>query len=270
MDRGQESILVTGVTGRQGGAVARHLMDDGWHVRALVRDPSKPAAIAIARAGAELVVGDLLDTSSLDRAVAGAYGVYSVQTFRRGGVDDEVLQGVNLADSAKAASVRHFVYSSVRGADRPDGLFYVASKHRIEGHILQIGLPATVWRPVTFMENFLYQKDSILAGTISGPDPPAAMKQTIAVDDIGRFVALAFSDRERFLGVTMEIAGDEMPWTEAAATFARLLRRPVAYQQTGPTPEGPPPRAAELERLRSLIPDLVTLERWIEAQDWGA
>jgi uncharacterized protein YbjT (DUF2867 family) len=270
MDRNTETILVTGSTGHQGGAAARHLLAEGWHVRALVRDPSKPAALGIERAGAELVVGDLLDRSSLDRAAAGVYGVYSVQTFRDVGLEGEVAEGVNLADAAKAAGARHLVYSSVRGAGSPSEIPFVQSKQQIEAHIRQSGIPATIWRPVTFMENFLYQKDGIVAGTLQGPEPPDAMKQMIAVDDIGRFVALAFSDPQRFVGTTMEIASDEMTWAEVASTLQRVLDRPVAYEQTPGAFAAPAPGAADLTASRALIPDLMRFEDWVRALGWIA
>jgi uncharacterized protein YbjT (DUF2867 family) len=84
MAHGNQSLLVTGGTGRQGGAAARHLLAEGWHVRALVRDATKPASQALADAGAELFVGDLRDRSSVDAAVDGMYGVYSVQSLADG------------------------------------------------------------------------------------------------------------------------------------------------------------------------------------------
>lgn len=81
MDPTSKIILVTGATGQQGGAVARHLLTGNWRVRALVRDPLKPTAQALANQGAELVPGDLNDPASLDPALQGIYGVFSVQNF---------------------------------------------------------------------------------------------------------------------------------------------------------------------------------------------
>ena len=66
MSDNDKIILVAGATGQQGGAVARNLLKDGWKVRALVRDPKKDAAQALAKQGAELVQGDLNDSASLD------------------------------------------------------------------------------------------------------------------------------------------------------------------------------------------------------------
>jgi uncharacterized protein YbjT (DUF2867 family) len=267
MDRSDKTILVTGGTGRQGGAAARHVLADGWHVRALVRDPEKPAARELARAGAELVVGDLTNRASLDAAVAGAYGVHSMQTFREAGFDGEVAEGTNLADAAAAAGVRHFVYVSVFGADSEEGAPWVMSKRRIEAHVRETGMPCTIWRPVTFMEDFFSQRGDIRAGHLRTPNAADWIKQMIAVDDIGKFVALAFRDPEPWTGKATEIAGDAMPWTKVAEVFSRVLGRPVVYETIDPRPGMPtpqPPRMiVDIEALRESVPDLTSLADWV-------
>jgi len=278
MNRSDLTILVTGGTGHQGGAAARHILADGWHVRALVRDPDKAASRALADAGCELVVGDLLDRASLDRAVDGCHGVYSVQTPAGVGEEGEVREGVNLADAAAAAGVEQFVFSSVIGADLEHGSSYQRPKHAIEAHIAEIGIPATIWRPVSFMENFLWKKDQIMSGHLTDVVAPDVVRQFIAVDDIGKFVALAFREHDRFVGVTAEIASDEKTMPEVAALFALALDIPVEYEEVepaagmtavrNPAPGETPPRKADLEQLRLLVPDLWTLESWIAAQGW--
>lgn len=279
MKRSELTILVTGGTGRQGGAVAHHLLEDGWRIRALVRDLSKPAAQALAAAGCELVVGDLLHRDTLDRAVDGCHGVYSVQTPTGAGPDAEVQEGFNLADAAAEAGVAHFVFSSVIGADIEDGMMFQWPKHKIEAHIRELGMPATIWRPVSFMENFLHQKERILAGHLESPTAPDVVRQFIAVDDIGRFVALAFREHGRFAGVTAEIASDEMTMPEVAELFSLVLDIPVVHDEIEPPPgfaaaKNPalgetPPRSADLGTLRDLMPGgLTTVEQWIRAQDW--
>ena len=113
-----KTVLITGATGRQGGAVIRHMLPKGWKLRALTRNPDSKVAQELARRGIEVVHGDLEDLTSLDGAARGAYGVYSVQDFWSVGARREVQQGKNLADAAKKAGVVHFVYSSVGGAER--------------------------------------------------------------------------------------------------------------------------------------------------------
>ncbi len=147
-------VLITGATGRQGGGVIRHLLPKGWSLRALTRNPNSGAAKDLIDQGIEVFQGDLEDPSSLESAVRGAYGIYSVQDFWAVGAKREVQQGKNLADAAKKSGVEHFVFSSVGGAERNSGIDHWESKWEIEKHIRKLGLPATMIRPVAFMENY--------------------------------------------------------------------------------------------------------------------
>src|SRR5262249_25004259 len=134
--------------------VVRHMLAQGWKLRALTRNPDEDAARSLAARGVEVVCGDLEDSSSLTRAVHGARGVYSVQDFWSVGARREAVQGKNLADAAKNAGVEHFVYSSVGGAERNSGIDHWESKWEVEKHIRKLGLPATILRPAAFMENY--------------------------------------------------------------------------------------------------------------------
>ena len=274
VERSDKTIVVTGATGHQGGAVARHLLQEGWRVRALTRDPEKPAAQDLEAGGADVVRGDMLDRASLDAALVGAYGCFSVQTPREAGPEGEKQEGRNLADAAKAAGVEHFVYSSVIGAaDGDSSRPWVASKHFLETYIRDLGLPWTIWRPCSFMENFLGQAADIVRGVVRGPEPPGAVRQFIAVDDIGRFVALSFADRECWMNETTLIAGDRMHAGEIAEAFADVLERDVVYQQAVPPGQAPgqltaAPELANLSMLRDLMPGLRTLESWACEIDW--
>ena len=118
--RRRDRVLVTGATGRQGGATARALLAAGVPVRALVRDPSTDRPRSVAALGAELVTGDLDDRDSLVRAAQGARAVFSVQMPAMDGdtidFDGELAQGVNLIEGALAAEVPQFVHTSVSPA----------------------------------------------------------------------------------------------------------------------------------------------------------
>ncbi len=228
-----KTVLVSGATGRQGGAVVRHMLPKGWRLRALTRNPSSHPAQELARQGVEVVQGDLEDPPSLERAARGVYGIYSVQDFWTVGAKREVQQGKNLADAAKKAAVKHFLFSSVGGAERNSGIDHWQSKWEIEQYIRQLGLAATILRPVAFMEN--YYIDQVEIGILKGKllDPIRADKpyQTIANDDIGAFVALAFERPEEFLGMELEIAGSELTNAEAAQVFSRVLGKPVKFRK---------------------------------------
>ena len=113
MANSDKTVLVTGATGRQGGAVIRHMLPKGWKLRALTFKADGAAIQKLTEQGIEVVKGNLEDPASLERAARGAYGVYSVQDFWSVGAKREVQQGKNMADAAKKAGVEHFVYSSV-------------------------------------------------------------------------------------------------------------------------------------------------------------
>ena len=189
-----KTVLISGATGRQGGAVVCRMLSKGWKLRALTRDRGSYAAQDLTCKGLEVVEGDLEDSTSLEHAARGVYGIFSVQDFWQVGTRREVQQGKNLADAAKKAGVEHFVYSSVGGADRNSGIEHWESKWEIEKHIRKLGLPATILRPVAFMEN--YYIDQVEIGILKGKlmDPIRGDKpyQTIATEDIGAFAALAF------------------------------------------------------------------------------
>jgi uncharacterized protein YbjT (DUF2867 family) len=271
MDRSKCTIVVAGATGKQGGAVARKLIADGWAVRALVRDPDKPAARALAGLGASLVTGNLDDTESLQQAVGGVYGVYSMQSWADG-VDAEERQGKALADAAAAARVEHFVYSSVGGADRNTGVPHFESKARIEQRIHDVGLPFTIFRPVYFMENLLWQRDAICSGHIIPPINPDIPLQFIAVEDIASFVALAFRSPGGWLGHCTELAGDERTFLEIAKIFGALLGREVDVRPLVRPAEGERKIMArwfeeygfnaDIELLSNMLPSLHSLSEW--------
>src|SRR5947207_11214925 len=132
---GNKVILVSGATGRQGGALINHLLPKNWRIRALTRDPKSQTAVELSRKGAELVQGDMDDRASLEHAMRGAYGVFSVQDFWSVGAKREVQQGKNMADAASSTGIKHFVYSSVGGAERDSRIDHWESKWEIEKYI---------------------------------------------------------------------------------------------------------------------------------------
>ncbi len=285
VNNSDNTILVTGITGQQGGAVARHLLAKGWHVRGLSRDLSKPAVKVLQNAGAEVAQGDFDDRASLDAALNGVYGVFSVQNnwLPGVGVAGEVRQGKALADAAKAADVRHFVYTSVGGAERQTGIPHFESKWQIEQYVRFLDLPATILRPVAFIENFNWSRSQILNGHFpsAGLRPDKGM-QRIAVEDIGAFAALAFENPPAYLGQALEIAGDESTEAQIAEIFSRVIGRPVQIgQMTFGEGQQPDPEAikmfqwfndkgyaADIPALRKQYPALMNFETWLRNTGW--
>jgi len=277
------TVLVAGATGRQGGAVARALLERGYQVRGLTRDPDSERARVLAESGMEMVRGDFEDPASLDAALVGAYGAFSVQNFWDYDYESEVRQGKHFADAARRAGVAHFVYSSVAAAERNTGIPHFDSKFEIEQHIRAIGLPFTILRPVSFMENWEYQRDEILAGVLRAPQTPDSRHQQIAVRDIGYFAAEAFDHPDQWLGRALDIAGDQFTKQEIAGIFSRVIGRDVKYQQVPwavfEAEQGPEMTImerwfqetgydADVDRLRADHPHLLTLEQYLRASGW--
>ncbi len=233
MNKEGKTILVIGATGAQGGSVLRHLRAARWNVKALVRDPEKPTAKALAEQGVELVHGNLNDIESLKAAMNGVYGVFSVQQFWETGFDMEVQQGKNVADAAKAAGVQHLVYSSVDGAERKSGIPHFDTKGIIEEYILSLGIPNTILRPVFFMENFSTwfrpQQDENGSYSFMMGLPANRALQLISSDDIGAFAEIAFNNPGQFIGASLAIAGDEITMVEAAEILGSKIGKTVQF-----------------------------------------
>ena len=243
-------IVVTGATGKQGGATARHLLRQGWSVRALVRDPQSAAAQALRRAGAELVRGDFEDRASLDRVMEGAYGVFSVQPF---GYETEIRQGTQVADAAAAARVKHFVYASVGGVEEQIHWRPGFSKWVIERHIAELGLPATMLRPAGFMDDLVGPFYGVPQGQFAVPFTPDALVQVIATDDIGAIAAQAFAEPEVFIGQRIESASAALTSPQIAEALSRVAGYPIPYVQI------------PIDEVRKQSEDVARVCEWLNA-----
>lgn len=221
-------ILVTGATGRQGGAVYRHLRKKGFKLRALVRDPNSNQARQLMGNGQEVFQGSFDDPDSMMRAMDGVYGVFSVQSYTA----REIEQGEAVIEAASRRNVSHFVYSSVGSADEETGIPHFESKIKVEEHLRSSGLPYTIMRPVFFMENWHRRfGESIRNGQLQQPLSPTTSLQMVAVDDIGAFAALAFEHPDKWKNRTFSLAGDELSMQQIADAFARVTAQNVKYVQ---------------------------------------
>ncbi|MEJ2854035.1 MULTISPECIES: NmrA/HSCARG family protein [unclassified Saccharothrix] len=221
-------VVVTGATGRQGGAVARHLLASGRRVRALTRDPGSPAARELARLGAEVVRGDMGDLDSLRPVMHRADGVYSVQNHMISGLDAEIHQGRTVGDAALEAGVRHFVYGSA-GTGRPGtGVGSWESKLVVQKHLEALGLPLTVLRPMAFME--LMTDKGFYPPVTAWHLMPKLMGDDralpwLCVDDLGAVAARVFAEPERFVGVELALASDVVSLRECRALWVEVFGR---------------------------------------------
>jgi uncharacterized protein YbjT (DUF2867 family) len=279
------TVVVTGSTGQQGGAVARGLLERGHEVRAVTRDPDSSQAKALANAGATLVAASLEDTAAITKALEGATSLFAMTT-PSGGTDAETRQGVAAADAAKAAGV-HLVFTSVGSANRQTGVPHFDSKSEVEKHIAEVGVRATILAPVYFMENLSFAKEQLAKGIYPAALPPATTLAQIAIADIGAVAVRILEDAARFTGKRFDLAGDELSGNDVVAILSRVTGRPFAYAQVplevirqrmgedaakmyewfdrvGFTVDRP--------ALHRVFPDVAfhDFESWAKTQDWNA
>ena len=248
------TILITGVTGNQGGAVAQALQGTGFHLRGLTRKPDSERAAALARHGVDIVKGDLDDEATLRRALAGAWGVFGVQNAGEAGVEREEAQGKRLATLAREAGVEHYVYTSVGSAHKRTGVPHFDNKWRIEETVRGLRFPShVILRPVFFMENLL-APFSLQGSTLAWALGPGTKLQMIAVDDIGWFGARAFTDAAALNRREIDLAGDVRTMPEAAEILTEALGRPIAFAQT------------PIEQVRQYSKDMALMLRMVRAR----
>jgi uncharacterized protein YbjT (DUF2867 family) len=216
-------VLVTGGTGSQGGATVTHLLAaKKVRVRVLTRNLESPKAKSLAARGVELVKGDFEDVASLRTALAGVSAAFSVQQWtEKGGTAAEELNGKRFADAVKASGSPHLVYSSAEGADRKSGLAHYESKWAIEQHIRDLKLPATILRPVGFMDalGVPAMQRGMYLGMFRANWGVSHRVQFVATYDIGWFAARALEDPERYAGRVIPLAGDELNVADIIRTF---------------------------------------------------
>ncbi len=254
---GGRMIVVTGATGRQGGAVTRHLLTAGWQVRAVTRTPTSKRAQALAACGVDVVQGDMGEAASLRPIFAGAYGVYSVQNPYISGPEAEVHQGTTVADVAKEVGVQHLVYGSA-GTGRPGtGIPSWETKLQIEAHLQALGLPLTILRPTAFMELMSDPTFFPAVGTwhvmwhLMGASRPLPW---LCTEDLGAIAAHAFAAPERFIGRELTLASDVQSLAQCRALYRAVLRR---------KPRRVPLPIWLFERLGFVGRDLSRMWRWL-------
>lgn len=281
MDNSQKTVLVAGATGKQGGAVARHLLQAGFPVKALTRNLESAAAKRLLAEGAEIVAGNLDNLESLKAALKGTYGVFSVQNYWEKGVGfaGEVRQGRNLADAAKWAGIEHYVQSSMAKGRNFEEIDHFASKVAVEEYIGRIGLPYTIVGTVYFMDNILDPKmgGGMTFPTLSGSLRSEVEFHLLAIDDLGGIVAQVFQNRDRFWHRRLDIASDCLTVAGMKEIYQRIsgkqpksfsipnwlmrfLNREFAMQLKWHDRDG---WSFELDRVRVIYPKITSFEQFL-------
>ncbi|HEX5418805.1 MAG TPA: NmrA/HSCARG family protein [Gammaproteobacteria bacterium] len=242
-------IAVVGSTGAQGGGLCRAILADaagGFACRAITRDPSKDKAKALASLGAEVVKADLDDAESLKKAFAGAYGVYAVTNFwEHFSADKEKTQAKNIADAARAAGVKHIVWSTLEDTRKlmPQSdtrMPFLQDKYRVphfdakaEADAFFNGLPVTKLVTTFYWDNlymFGLAPKKGEDGQYSWTFPMGNSKLAgIAAEDIGKAAYGIFKADPQYIGKTVGIAGEALTINEMGQRLSKILGAPVKY-----------------------------------------
>ena len=255
-------ILVVGATGVVGGMIARRLLDEEKEVRVLVRRDSPSSQLVqrglatsaeeLIEAGAQPVHGDLRDRASLDVAVEGVETVITTaNSAMRGGADNPQsvdLEGNhNLIEAARDASVEHFIFVSLLGADINNPAPFVQAKARSEQALRESGVEYTVLAPTAFMEMW----PAMVVGMPALQGRPITLlgegrrrHSFVSNRDVAAF-AVSAVERPEARNQYLAVGGPEpLSWREVVATYERVLGRsiPVEFVEMGePVPGLPDP-----------------------------
>jgi uncharacterized protein YbjT (DUF2867 family) len=247
-------IAVVGATGAQGGGLVRAIMADpgsGFTARALTRDPHSEKATSLAKLGADVIAADVNDVETLKRAFAGAYGAFCVTFFwEHLSPEKEIAQAAAMAQAAKAAGIRHVIWSTLEDTRRwiplsDNRMPTLMGKYKVphfdakgEADHLFKDLPTTFLLTSFYWENFIY----FGMGPKKGPDGKLAITLPmddkklpgIAAEDIGKCVLTIFKKGQEYIGKTVGLAGEHLTGTQMAAAFTKALGREVRYNNVSP------------------------------------
>ena len=252
----RKTIAVIGATGAQGGGLVRAILDDpsgGYAVRAITRDAGSAAAKALAAKGAEVVAADIDDLDSLTRALQGAHGAYFVTFFwAHFSPDKETAEVQNMARAAKAAGIRHAIWSTLEDTrqwvpltdDRMPTLMgrykvpHFDAKGEADAYFREAGVPTTYLLTSFYWDNLIHfgmgpkpTGDGRLAFTLPMADRKLA---GIAAEDIGRCAYGIFRKGAETIGRTIGIAGEHLTGAQMASAMSAAIGREVVYNAVTP------------------------------------
>ena len=249
-------IAVVGATGAQGGGLVRAILadkDGEFTPRAITRHTDSDKAKALAKAGADVVQADLDDEKSLTRAFIGSYGAFCVTNFwEHFSPDKEYTQAGNMARAAKAAGVKHVIWSTLEDTRtrvplNDDRMPTLQGKYKVphfdaKGEADQLfreaGVPTTFLLTSFYWDNFIHfgagpkrGADGKLALTLPMDDKPLP---GIAAEDIGKTALAIFKRGRELIGKTIAIAGESLSGKQLAEKMTRVLDKEVRYQSVPP------------------------------------
>jgi uncharacterized protein YbjT (DUF2867 family) len=218
-------ILVVGATGNTGRETVPRLLERGIAVRALSRDPERARALP-GFSGAEIVAGDPARPETLEPAMQGVTKVFLIPPSGPGSDTSEQ----NVIEAARRAGVRHIVKLSALCADPSAPSMALSHNYRAEEILKSSGVPYTILRPSSFMQNFLYYYSASIRG--EGAVYQSLGEARMAIIDTRDIaeVAVKVLTSEGHEGKTYDLTGPEaLTYAEAAEKLGAAIGRPVRY-----------------------------------------
>ncbi len=249
-------IAVVGATGMQGGGLVRAIVNDKggeFAARALTRKTDSDKAKAMTKLGAEVVAADLDDVESLKRAFAGAYGAFCLTNFwEHFSPERELAQAKNMAQAAKAAHVKHVIWSTLEDTRKwvplsDNRMPTLMDKYKVP-HFDAKGAADRLFTesgvPTTLLLTSFYWDNLIMfgMGPKKGPDGKLAFTLPmgdkklpgIAAEDIGKCALGVFKNGREYMGKTVGIAGEHLTGAQMAAGLTKILGQEVRYNAVTP------------------------------------
>lgn len=256
----KKKVLVTGITGNQGGSVAKALLKEGHEVIGITRNTGSAKALELAGLGAGLYEMSFSDEQALGELMGSVDTVYAMTTPFEAGIDGEIAQGKSLANAAQRAGVGHFVFSSVGDADQKTGIPHFDSKYEVEEHLESLGIDFTIVAPSYFMDNLFFpvMLDGLKVGVLKMAMPGDRVLQQIAAEDIGRFMSIVIAEGESWYGKRVNISGDEISGIKAAKVLGRVIGKPIRYEGFAP------------DYLREQSEDMALMYEWFNRVGYSA
>jgi len=249
-------IAVVGATGAQGGGLVRAILNDpkgGFTARAITRDTKSDKARELAQLGADLVAADIDDEASVRKAFEGVQGAFCVTFFwEHFSPEKEIAQVQNMAEAAKAAGVKHVIWSTLEDTRQwvpltDNRMPTLKGKYKVphfDGKGESNKLFTNLGVPTTFMLASFYWENLIFfgMGPKKGPDGNLAITfpmgdkklPGMAAEDIGKCAYGIFKKGDEFIGKTVGITGEHLTGSQMAAALTKAIGREVRYNDVPP------------------------------------
>ncbi|KAI1260131.1 putative NAD dependent epimerase/dehydratase [Xylariaceae sp. FL1019] len=292
------TIFVIGATGTLGKAVALELLKSNFNVKTTTRNLESPASKELKAAGAEVIKGDWDNEEVLSAAFAGCSGLFMNLSPNFEDFSADVRQGKAILGLAKAAGIKHAIFSSVVGANSPEPYpnydpntilaFMFNNKKTVEDATRDAGFEAyTIIRPGSFMSNWLAPKtmmwgDFVETGVFTTAFREGNSVAHIDEHDVGAFAVEAFKNPTKFNGVELELASELLTIEKTLEIVSKAAGRPItarymsdedvaAQRKQNPFVEGQVAsrgvaNAVDMDKIKSFGVPLHTFEAYLERE----